>query len=38
LQGIEVMITSVEEKLFSDVINDDTYKRICRNSKENRVN
>ncbi len=27
LQGVEVMIANVEEKLFSDVINDDTYKR-----------
>ena len=27
LQGIEVMIANMEKKLFSDVINDDTYKR-----------
>jgi len=27
LQAIEVMIANIEEKLFSDVINDDTYKR-----------
>ena len=27
LQGIEVMIANVDQKLFSDVINDDTYKR-----------
>ena len=27
LYGIEVMIANVDQKLFSDVINDDTYKR-----------
>ena len=27
MQGVEVMMANVEEKLFSDVINDDTYKR-----------